>query len=82
MQLVFYGFKIYQNILGKMLLIIKFIVYVEMEIYKREFLMKLLQQLGHLKLDNLVIIYDSNNITIEGEATIAWSENVKKIPSY
>ena len=33
---------------------------------------------GHLKLDNLVIIYDSNNITIEGEATIAWSENVKK----
>jgi transketolase len=33
---------------------------------------------GHLKLNNLVIIYDSNNITIEGEATIAWSENVKK----
>ena len=33
---------------------------------------------GHLKLENLVIIYDSNNITIEGEATIAWSENVKK----
>jgi transketolase len=33
---------------------------------------------GHLKLENLIIIYDSNNITIEGEATIAWSENVKK----
>ncbi|TLT00910.1 transketolase [Aliarcobacter cibarius] len=33
---------------------------------------------GHLKLDNLVIIYDSNNITIEGDTSIAWSENVKK----
>ncbi|MGB6327772.1 MAG: transketolase [Halarcobacter sp.] len=33
---------------------------------------------GHLKLENLVIIYDSNNITIEGDTSIAWSENVKK----
>ncbi len=33
---------------------------------------------GHLKLDNLVIIYDSNEITIEGDTSIAWSENVKK----
>lgn len=33
---------------------------------------------GHLKLDNLVLIYDSNNITIEGDTSIAWSENVKK----
>lgn len=33
---------------------------------------------GHLKLDNLVIIYDSNSITIEGDTSIAWSENVKK----
>ncbi|MFX4155161.1 transketolase [Aliarcobacter butzleri] len=33
---------------------------------------------GHLKLDNLVIIYDSNSITIEGDTSISWSENVKK----
>jgi len=33
---------------------------------------------GHLKLNNLVIIYDSNNITIEGDTSLAWSENVKK----
>ena len=33
---------------------------------------------GHLKLDNLVLIYDSNNITIEGDTSIAWSENVEK----
>ncbi|AXH10800.1 transketolase [Malaciobacter halophilus] len=33
---------------------------------------------GHLGLDNLVIIYDSNSITIEGDTSIAWSENVKK----
>jgi transketolase len=33
---------------------------------------------GHLNLDNLVIIYDSNSITIEGDTSIAWSENVKK----
>jgi transketolase len=33
---------------------------------------------GHLKLDNLVIIYDSNSITIEGDTSLSWSENVKK----
>lgn len=33
---------------------------------------------GHLNLDNLVVIYDSNSITIEGDTSIAWSENVKK----
>lgn len=32
---------------------------------------------GHLKLDNLVIIYDSNEITIEGNTNLAWSEDVK-----
>ncbi len=33
---------------------------------------------GHLNLDNLVIIYDSNSITIEGDTSLSWSENVKK----
>jgi transketolase len=33
---------------------------------------------GHMNLDNFVLIYDSNNITIEGEATIAWDEDVAK----
>ena len=32
---------------------------------------------GHQSLDNLVLIYDSNKITIEGDTSIAWSENVK-----
>jgi transketolase len=32
---------------------------------------------GHLGLDNLVLIYDSNEITIEGKTDLAWSENVK-----
>lgn len=32
---------------------------------------------GFQKLDNLVIIYDSNNITIEGSTNLAWSEDVK-----
>ena len=32
---------------------------------------------GTLGLDNLVLIYDSNNITIEGDTSIAWNEDVK-----
>ena len=32
---------------------------------------------GHNSLDNLVVIYDSNSITIEGDTSIAWSEDVK-----
>ncbi|MDD3343590.1 MAG: transketolase [Sulfurospirillaceae bacterium] len=32
---------------------------------------------GHLALDNLVVIYDSNAITIEGDTSLAWSEDVK-----
>lgn len=32
---------------------------------------------GHHSLDNLVVIYDSNAITIEGDTSIAWSEDVK-----
>ena len=31
---------------------------------------------GHLQLDNMVLIYDSNEITIEGDTSIAWSEDV------
>jgi transketolase len=31
---------------------------------------------GHLKLDNMVLIYDNNEITIEGDTNIAWSENI------
>lgn len=31
---------------------------------------------GHLKLDNLIIIYDDNNITIDGETKLSFSENV------
>lgn len=32
---------------------------------------------GHHQLDNLILIYDSNNITIEGELSLAFSEDVK-----
>ena len=33
---------------------------------------------GHNKLDNLVVFYDSNSITIEGSTDLAFSENVGK----
>ena len=33
---------------------------------------------GHHMLDNLVLIYDSNEITIEGDTEIALSENIKQ----
>lgn len=32
---------------------------------------------GSLNLDNLILIYDSNNITIEGDTSLAWNEDVK-----
>ena len=32
---------------------------------------------GVQNLDNLVLIYDSNNITIEGNTSIAWNEDIK-----
>lgn len=31
---------------------------------------------GHMNLANLVVVYDSNNITIEGDATLALSEDI------
>lgn len=31
---------------------------------------------GHLKLDNLIYLYDDNNITIEGSTDLAFNENV------
>ncbi|MFA7578148.1 MAG: transketolase [Candidatus Muiribacteriota bacterium] len=33
---------------------------------------------GHLKLKNLIALYDDNNITIEGNTSLALSEDVKK----
>ncbi len=33
---------------------------------------------GKNELDNLVLIYDSNKITIEGDTSIAWNEDVKQ----
>ncbi|HIP19090.1 MAG TPA: transketolase [Sulfurovum sp.] len=33
---------------------------------------------GHLGLKDMVLIYDSNHITIEGDTSIAWSEDVEK----
>ena len=32
---------------------------------------------GRFELDNLIMIYDSNHITIEGDTSIAWNEDVK-----
>ncbi len=34
--------------------------------------------LGHQKVSNFTLIYDSNDISIEGDISIAWSEDVKK----
>lgn len=34
--------------------------------------------LGHMGISNFTLIYDSNDITIEGDISIAWSENVAK----
>ncbi len=31
---------------------------------------------GHLKLDNLTLIYDDNSITIDGKTSLAFSEDV------
>ncbi|MFA5206559.1 MAG: transketolase [Lentisphaeria bacterium] len=33
---------------------------------------------GHLRLDNMIVFYDDNQITIEGKTDIAFSENVAK----
>lgn len=33
---------------------------------------------GHLGLKDMVLIYDNNEITIEGDTSIAWSEDVEK----
>ncbi len=33
---------------------------------------------GRFELDNLVMIYDSNHITIEGDTAIAWNEDIKR----
>ncbi len=37
-----------------------------------------LATLGHQGISNYTLIYDSNDITIEGDISIAWSENVAK----
>lgn len=37
-----------------------------------------LATLGHQQISNFTLIYDSNDITIEGDISIAWSENVAK----
>lgn len=31
---------------------------------------------GHMKLGNLIVLYDDNNITIDGTADLSWSDNV------
>lgn len=33
---------------------------------------------GHLKLDNLIYLYDDNSITIDGSTDLAWTEDVTK----
>lgn len=33
---------------------------------------------GHMKLDRLIVLYDSNNISLDGELSLSFSEDVKK----
>lgn len=33
---------------------------------------------GHLRLDNLIVVYDANNITIDGKAEVSFTEDVEK----
>lgn len=33
---------------------------------------------GHLKLDKLVVLYDSNDISLDGDLSMSFSENIKK----
>lgn len=33
---------------------------------------------GHLKLDNLIVVYDSNNVTIDGKAEVSFTESVSE----
>ncbi|MED4284743.1 transketolase [Priestia megaterium] len=33
---------------------------------------------GHMKLDRLIVLYDSNNISLDGELKLSFSEDVKK----
>jgi len=33
---------------------------------------------GRFELNNLILIYDSNHITIEGDTSIAWNENIRE----
>ena len=33
---------------------------------------------GHMKLDRLIVLYDSNNISLDGELNLSFSEDVKK----
>ncbi len=48
-----------------------------MGIYKREISYEACSLAGLHKLDNLIIIYDSNEISIEGDVSLAFNEDVK-----
>ena len=60
------------------LLTIKSIVFVVTVTCKKVFRMKPVHLQDTLDLKDLVLIYDSNHITIEGDTSIAWSEDVEK----